>query len=195
MSPRIDPVLLAWVSANVIPFEARLRSKLRGICGNACEVDDLIQELYCRLLKLDTIEHIREPQAFLMQMAKNIGIDHLRRAAVVQIDAYANLDDLELIDGGATPERSAMARSELKWVFGLIANLPDRCKQVFSARRIYGLSQHETADSLGITENIVEKETVRGLKLISEMVARVGLEEGGAAAPAPSARLARQRKV
>ena len=81
------------------------------------------------------------------------------------------------VDGSAPQSLVAMARAELKWVFGLIATLPDRCREVFRARRIYGLSQHETAQSLGISEGIVEQETMKGMELISDMIARVGVQD------------------
>jgi RNA polymerase sigma factor (sigma-70 family) len=120
---------------------------------------------------------VREPRGFLVRISKNIVIDRMRRDAIVNIEAMANLDELEIADSAPSPERVALARAELRWVIGLIANLPDRCKEVFRARRIYGLSQIETAETLGISEGIVEKETMRGMALISDMIAQVGVHD------------------
>lgn len=176
MNSPINPAIVAWVSANVIPFEAELRAKLRRLCGSPEEVDDLVQDVYYRILKTESIEHIREPKAFLMQTAKNILVDKFRREAVVSIDAVANLEELHVADSSPSTERVALARAELKWVLGLVANLPERCKQVFSARKIYGMSQNETAESLGISENVVEKEMMKGVKLVAEMVKHTGVD-------------------
>lgn len=195
MNARVDPAIVAWVSANVIPFEAELRMKLRRLCNNPAEVDDLVQDVYYRILKTESIEHVREPKAFLMQTAKNILVDRFRRDAVVSIDAVANLEALDIPDSSPSTERVALARAELKWVLGLVANLPERCKQVFSARKIYGLSQKETADSLGISENIVEKEMMKGGKLVSEMIKSKGLGQAGDEMVAPPARAPRKRNV
>ncbi len=170
-----DPEIVAWVSAQIVPFEAELRHWLRSVSKGAFEVDDLIQDIYYRLLKLQSVDHIGEPRAYLYQMARNIIIDQMRRKAIVRIDTVQSLDDLAGFDQSPSPERVALARAELKWVLGLIANLPDRCKDVFKLRKIYGLSQAETARSLRISENVVEKETMRGLQLISAMVAKVGV--------------------
>lgn len=195
MSSPVDPHIVAWVSANVIPFEAELRAKLRRLCGNASEVDDLIQDVYYRILKTEAVEHIREPKAFLMQTAKNILVDRFRREAVVSIDAVANLEDLDIADNSPSTERVALARAELKWVLGLVAKLPERCKQVFSARKIYGMSQNETAASLGISENIVEKEMMKGVKLVSEMVKSMGIDSGEPGKATPQARISRKLNV
>jgi RNA polymerase sigma factor (sigma-70 family) len=170
-----DPEIVAWVSSQIVPFEAELRQKLVHICKRTEDIDDLVQDIYYRLLKLTSVEHIHEPRAYLFQIARHIVIDQVRRDQVVRIEAVQNLDDLGVFDTGPSPERITLARAELKWVLGVIANLPDRCKAVFRLRKIYGLSQAETAANLGVSENIVEKETMRGMRVISDMVARVGV--------------------
>jgi len=175
MQSTIDQDRVAWVSAHVIPFEAEMRARLRRLCRHPAEADDLMQDIYFRLLQAESVEHVREPRAFVMQIAKNLIIDRARRDAVVHIEPAAAIE--HIADVEPSPERVAMARAELKWVLGLIGELPDRCRQVFRARRIYGMSQNETAQCLRVTENVVEKETMRGLKLLSDMIARVGVDQ------------------
>ena len=89
----------------------------------------------------------------------------------------SSLEALDIADEAPSPERVAMARAELKWVIGLIGTLPKRCKDVFRARRIDGLSQRETAQALNISEGIVEQETMKGLELISDMIAHTGAHD------------------
>jgi RNA polymerase sigma factor (sigma-70 family) len=173
----MDEEVVEWVTSNFLPFEAELRLMLRRVCASPAEVDDVIQETYYKVLQMASMDHVREPRGFLVRISKNIVIDRMRRDAIVSIEAMANLEALEIADSAPSPERVALARAELRWVIGLIANLPDRCKEVFRARRIYGLSQSETAETLGITEGIVEKETMRGMTLISDMIARVGVHD------------------
>jgi RNA polymerase sigma factor (sigma-70 family) len=170
-----DPEIVAWVSSHVVPFEADLRKKLRYICGTADEVDDLVQDIYYRFLKMRSVDHIDDPRNYVFQMARNLVIDHLRRKRVVNIEAVQSLDELALFDGAPSPERVTMARAELKWVLGVIAKLPERCRDVFQMRKVYGLSQAETARQLGLSENVVEKETMRGMHIISDTVARVSV--------------------
>jgi RNA polymerase sigma factor (sigma-70 family) len=173
----MDEDVVEWVTSNFLPFEAELRAMLRRVCASPAEVDDVIQETYYKVLQMASMDHVREPRGFLVRISKNIVIDRMRRDAIVSIEAMANLDELEIADSAPSPERVALARAELRWVIGLIANLPDRCKDVFRARRIYGLSQIETADTLGSSEGIVDKETMRGMALISDMIARVGVHD------------------
>jgi RNA polymerase sigma-70 factor (ECF subfamily) len=143
-----------------------------------------------------SVDHIDDPRNYVFQMARNLVIDHLRRKRVVNIEAAQSLDELAVFDGAPSPERVAMARAELKWVLGVIAKLPERCREVFQMRKVYGLSQAETAQQLGLSENVVEKETMRGMHIISDTVARVSVssqqdarrQAGGASVPARSGR-------
>ena len=48
----------------------------------------------------------------------------------------------------------------------LIAALPDRCRRIFELRKIEGVSQREIARRLGVSEHVVENESVRGLRAI-----------------------------
>jgi RNA polymerase sigma-70 factor (ECF subfamily) len=150
--------IVTWVSLNVLPHEAELRMKLSMVCKDAAEVDDVLQEVYCRLLKLESVEQIWEPRGYVMRMARNI--------------------------------------AELKWVMGLIAGLPDRCRQVIRARRIHGLSQDATAETLGLSKSVVEKETMRGMALISESIEQAGIHYSVEHAKADSGKvLHRKRNV
>jgi RNA polymerase sigma-70 factor (ECF subfamily) len=169
--PAVDPKVVAWVAAHLTPFEAQLRLMFRRACGSPSELDDLVQEVYYRVLKQESLEHIREPRAFVVQTAKNILVDRSRRAASVPIHSVADVDVLPLEDAHPSTERVVEGRAQLEWVLRMVARLPERCQQVFRARKIFGMSQAEAASSLSLSENVVEKETMRGMTLIAGMVA------------------------
>lgn len=169
--------IINWLTAHLLPFEAEFRMRLRRVCTSAADVDDVIQEVYCKVMQMDDITHVKDPRGYFVQIAKNLITDRLRRDAVVNIDVMANLGELDIQDDMPGPERIVFGRVELRWVMGLIGKLPDRCREVFRARRIYGLSLKETADSLGVTEKAVEYESAKGMELISEMMKRQGAHD------------------
>lgn len=166
-----------WLTAHLLPFEAELRLRLRRVCASAADVDDVIQEVYCKVMQMGEVTHVKDPRGYFVQIAKNLVTDRLRRDAVVNIEMVANLGDLDVQDDMPGPERIVLGRTELRWVMGLIGKLPDRCRAVFRARKIYGLSQKEAAESLGITEKAVEYESTKAMELISEMMKRQGAHD------------------
>ena len=167
--------VVEWLKLNFLPFEAELRLMLRRVCRDVAEVDDVIQETCYRVLSMKSTDHVIGARAFLVQTARNILTDRLRREAIVSIEVMANMEDLQISDTGASPERVVMARAELNWVLAMISRLPERCKKVFQARRLHGLSQQETAEALGINVGLVEYEMVRALDLISQRIGRTGV--------------------
>lgn len=193
MSERRDNEVADWLTLNFLPHEAELRRMLRRVCASAAEIDDVIQESCYRILVMPDLGHVQHPKAFVFRTAKNIVLDRIRRDAVVSIETMANLEELEIADTTPSPDRVVFAREELKWVFGLIAKLPERCKAVFRARRVHGMSQDETARALGLTDSVVEHEMMKGMRLMSEMIARQGMDpltrERPAATPKRTAKI------
>lgn len=166
--------LLAWLGGRVLPHEAEVRGWLTRALNNPSDVEDVIQEAYCRLWSTTNPEQITNPRAYFFRVARNVVIDEMRKARVVRIETVAEIDELKAVSDDATPENVVSARAELRRVRQLIDGLSPRCRQIFEMRKIEGLSQKEIATKLGVSENIVENEASRGLKQILK-----AMEEGG----------------
>lgn len=158
--------IVAWVGNEVLPHEADVRAWLcrHGIATD--QVDDVIQEAYCRIAGLDNVSHIANGRSYLFRTARNILLEQIRRARIVRIDSVAEIELLNIVDHEPSPERIAAGRRDLRRVQALIARLPDRCRRIFELRRIQGVPQREIAEMLGVTENTVEAQAARGLRLI-----------------------------
>ncbi|MCA1935822.1 MAG: RNA polymerase sigma factor [Asticcacaulis sp.] len=171
---------LAFIGTHILPHEPGMRQWLSRAGLSPSERDDLVQEVYYRLLRQTSYAHITDPRAYLYRMARNLMLEQIRKNRVVSITTVQNLDELGRADLSPTPEQAVSARRELSRVMAFIESLPARCKAVFELRKVHGLSQAETAARLGLSENVVEKETARGLTLILKQVA-----EGDAPALVP----------
>jgi RNA polymerase sigma factor (sigma-70 family) len=158
--------IVAFVGGQILPHEADVRGWLRRSGSSAPDIDDVVQETYCRLAALEAVAHITNGRAYFFRTARNIAIEKIRRARIVRIDCVTEIDALNVVDDEPSPERVVAGRRELGRVQQLIKGLPERCRQIFTLRRIHGLSQKETALRLGVTENVVEMQSARGLRLI-----------------------------
>lgn len=168
---REEGEFVAWVGANIIPHERDLRLWLLRRLP-AANVDDVVQEAYCRIASLEGAAHILNGRAYLFRVAGNIVLEQARRAKTVSIHTSAHTDFEDVADEGPSPERVVSARRDLDQVRDLIAGLPERCRKVFVMRRVEGLPQKEVAARLGVTENVVEQQSVRGLRLILAALSR-----------------------
>jgi RNA polymerase sigma-70 factor (ECF subfamily) len=169
--------IVAFVGGQILPHEADARAWLRRSGAAAADIDDVIQETYCRLAALESVAHIVNGRAYFFRTARNIAIEKIRRARIVRIDCVTEIDALNVVDDEPSPERVVAGRRELGRVQQLIEGLPERCRQIFTLRRIHGLSQRETALRLGVTENVVEMQSARGLRLILRALSEAAAQD------------------
>ncbi|MBN9320343.1 MAG: RNA polymerase subunit sigma-24 [Caulobacterales bacterium 68-7] len=158
--------IVAWVGAQVLPHEADVRAWLRRKGAAPDEVDDVVQETYCRLAALPRVDHIANGRAYFFQSARNVAAERARRARVVRLDWLTEIELERIVDSEPIADRVLAGRQELRRIERLIEALPERCKEIFRLRRIQGISQKEIAQRLNVTENVVETQATRGLQLI-----------------------------
>lgn len=165
-----------WLGRQVLPHEPALRSWLRRRRLGGLDIDDVIQETYTRLIAAESVSHVQNAKSYAFQIAGSVVIDHLRRMKVVSIAAVPDLDYLEVVSDDPSPERQVIDRDELHRLAQAIAALPAKVREVFTLRRVHGLSQREVAVRLGITESTVEKHMSRGFLLMLELFGHGGKE-------------------
>ena len=185
--------IVAFVGGQILPHEADVRAWLRRTGSLPADIDDVIQETYCRLAALDSVSHIASGRAYFFRTARNIAIEKIRRARIVRIDCVTEIDALNVIDDEPSPERVVAGRRELGRVQQLIEELPERCRQIFTLRRIHGLSQKEIAARLGVTENVVETQSARGLRLILRALSEATTQDQSAVGKAHELHPVRKR--
>lgn len=177
-----DHARVRWLAHEVLPHEQDVRAWLKRSLVTSNDVDDVIQEAYCRLAKLKAVEQIESPRAYFFQTARSVVLEQMRRARIVRIEAVTEIDALRVEWDEPSPERIAGGRKELERVLKIVATLPERSRRIFEMRRILGMSQREIAAQLGVTENVVENEAARGLKAVLAGLGKTG-DEGRAATP------------
>lgn len=171
--------IVRWVASEIMPHEASVRAWLRRSRVPSEEIDDLIQEAYCKLVGLECVDQIENPDGYFFQTVRNLLADKIRRAKIVRIETVMEIETLGVCSDEPTPESAAASRRELARVQALIMNLPERCRRVFELRKVEGVSQREIARRLGISESAVENEAVKGMRLIIRALQEQGADVRG----------------
>ena len=159
--------LAAWVARELLPHEPLVRAMLRKMRASAEDIDDVVQDCYCRFAMLETIDHIEQPRAYFKVTARHLLGRRLERARVIPFDAY---NDMSMFIDEETPSQEQLlsSRSDYALLLKLMKKLPKRCRTVVELRKLKGLSQKAIAQQLGITEKAVEKQVWLGVRALRE---------------------------
>lgn len=175
--PPSDSEQSRWFETHLRPHEPMLRAWLASLFPSAGgEIDDLVQEAYLRVLQARERSPLQSPKAFLFATARNLACDHFRRARVARTDALADFDELAVLDESDGIPETVARNQELEILTQAIQSLPDRCRQVFTLRKVYGMAQADIARQLGISEHTVSAQLTIGVHKCTEFMARVRRE-------------------
>ena len=156
--------LSRWFAAEVQPHEAALRAWLRVRFPSVGDGDDVVQESYLRLVKAHETGPIRAAKSFLFMTARNLALNYLRHQRYERAEALRETESTSVLDESASIPETVARAQETESLKKAIQSLPERCREVFTLRRIHGLSQKEVAAQLGISEKTVEAQSVIALR-------------------------------
>jgi len=159
-----------WFIDEILVHEPALTRFLKRRWSDQAEIADLRQESYARAYHAARKALPLYPKSHLFGIARNLMIDRLRKAKVVAIDAVAELEALQLVSDDPCAERHLQGRQELARLLAALDQLPPRCRKVVEMRKIEQLSQREIALALGISENTVEHQVVKGMRLLAGII-------------------------
>jgi RNA polymerase sigma-70 factor (ECF subfamily) len=159
-----------WFAENLLAHEPLLRSWLQSRFGAALPVNDIIQEAYLRVVQVRRTSPVNAPKAFLFATARNLALNATRHARVRGEHLTQAVDESELLDEDSNVRETVAKYEELEILTQAIQALPDRCRQIFTLRKVYGLSQADIARRLDISARTVNAQLTIGLNKCADFV-------------------------
>ena len=156
-----------------LPDYGKVLTYFQHQVGSKADAEDLTQETYSRLVEWLPKVVVQHPRGLLFRIARNLLVDRSRAQARSR-DCCEPLTDERLEgtpSGTATPLQQLTARDDLRKVQGAIAELPERCREVFILNRFGGFSYFEIATRLDISTSTVEKHMIRALAACRDVLA------------------------
>lgn len=169
-----------WFSERLHPCEDLLRAWLHSRFPGIRDVDDIIQSAYLKILAAyeESGLEMKSPQAFLFATARNLAIDIVRREKIVRFEPIVESDPSFVLENAAQAKKAVSRKDDLELMTEAIQSLPDRCRQVFTLRKVYGYSHQEIASQLGISPNTVAVQASKGLRLCKDFIKGSGEWKG-----------------
>ena len=135
------------------------------------EAKDAIQEGLIKIWdKRADWEAVENPEAWAMQIVKNICLDRLRKKKTVQ----KHQDSLKLEQTyGQDPGRISLWQDQWAILQEVMDQLSEKQKTVFILREVEGSSYQEIAELLGISESQVKTDLFRSRKFLKASMQKI----------------------
>lgn len=135
------------------------------------EVEDVVQEAFVKVIEAQRRREIREPRSYLYKTARNLAISKLRSGHHRLTDTVGELlPELELLQT-PTMEQQFESRQRFDVFCRAVRRLPTQGQRVYILRRVYGYTQKETAEYLGITVKTVEAHQAKAMVRCADYMA------------------------
>jgi RNA polymerase sigma factor (sigma-70 family) len=159
----------AWFIREVLPLEAALTQFLRRGWRSNNDIEDLCHDVFVHVYEAAQREIPNPAKSFVFATARNLLIDRVRRENVVSIEAVADMEALGTADDEPGPDRSAIARQELRRLQTALDRLPRKQRETVVMRKIDGLSRPEIAARLGVAEATVSRYLEQGMDALTDL--------------------------
>jgi RNA polymerase sigma-70 factor (ECF subfamily) len=168
---------LAWEGL-VRAYQARVYAIAYGYTGNAEEARDLAQEVFVRVYR--HIDRCPEPEKFLawlVRIARNAGVDHLRRRKARPPAQDIPVEEAHhLAAPGARPDEEAAAVDRRELVYRALQELSVKNREIILLKDMQGLPLEEISQMLGIPLGTVKSRSNRARLELAQAV--LALEAG-----------------
>ena len=157
-------------------LRGNLARTVRGIVPPN-EIEDIVQETYVRVCQIERKDKIREPRSFLFKTARNLALDHAKRA---ESRLAVSTEDISEADFGEAEQSVdetfdwVASNEEFSRFCDAVRHLPVQCRRAFVLKKVYGCSQREIAREMNISESTVEKHIAQGIKRCTSFIMQHG---------------------
>ena len=153
----VDRILDAFISAR-----GRLFRLVRGMVPPK-DVEDIVQETYVRICQVENKSPIRDPQAFMLRTARNLALDHLKRAETRLTEGVGDIDDVAF-SALDTTYTQAVSDQDFALFCEAIRELPRQSRRAFILKKVYGYSLKEIMVEMNLGQPTIETHIVNATK-------------------------------
>lgn len=163
-------------------YNERVYRVARAIVRDDAEAEDVMQQAYVNAYaSLRQFAGRARFSTWLTRIAIHEALARVRKRGRYEAfdDEHSNVEPFMAERQSSDPERQALGgelRRLLEWA---IDELPDGAREVFVLREVEGLSTAETAESLGVSDDVVKTRLSRAKAALRRTV----MERTGATAP------------
>jgi RNA polymerase sigma-70 factor (ECF subfamily) len=146
--------------------------------GNAHVAEEILQDAFLQVSRMDSEEVIANPDGYLMKVAINLSTDWMRHESSrrrrerdwVQSNTLFQTSG-EATEGDPAADQILIAKDEWARLGRLVETLSPPVRTAFILHKVKGLSHEETARMMGLSKSTVEKHIMKAMRRVLELAA------------------------
>lgn len=155
------------VEAAFVEMRTALQRTVSRIVTDRTDIDDILQDTFLKAVRSEKTTEVRNPKAFLMTVARSVALNDLAKKSRSIVDYVEEAALPEVNNTEPALEDHIAARERYALFCEAVATLPRQCRRAFMLRKVFGYSQKEIAQRMGISVSTVEKHLIAGLSRCS----------------------------
>lgn len=164
--------LIAWLFTK---HRGRLHTFLGRRVRRQEDIEELVQEVYARMLAVRDIENVRNPEGYLFTVAANLAKEHaLRERATQQAVDVEDASVQEQVAHIPAFGTYIDAEARIKRLREVLRELPPKCHAAVVMAHWYGMSYGAVAERLGVSPHMVKKYLSQALMHCRRRMGRLG---------------------
>jgi transmembrane sensor len=128
-----------WISSLVDESGRELLRFLARRLGNETEAEDLAQEVYLRLLRVDDVSHVRNRRAYVLRVAANVAHEWRMLARNRRVHSSENIE--EQVSTSHGPQELATQEQDMRCLMRALSTLSPVCRSVVLLLKRDGLAR------------------------------------------------------
>ena len=146
-------------------YRESLRRYIARLAIRPEDVEDILQDTFVSVHRVQDAESIRSPKFYLYAVARRTAYRELKRQAARGAESIE-----EAVEHGNEPaadisplDEALEAREHFRTLTDVVAELPPQCRRVFVLRKVFGFSHKEISATMGISISTIEKYLARAM--------------------------------
>ena len=161
------------IAATFIKYRTKMMRAVGAIVSSD-DIEDIVQEAFIKSYEAELTQEIRYERTYMLKTARNLALNHVNSAASQLNQAVDDMDMLSNDLIGYNLEKHVESKERFIHFCRATESLSPEVKRVFLLKKVYGMSQRDIAELVGLSESTVEKHVAKGLLQCSKFLASSG---------------------
>ena len=164
------------IAKTFLSYRGQLVKAIRGIVKTD-DIEDIVQETFVKSFEAELKQEIKYERTYMLKTARNLALNHVARASEKFNDSLEELSGLPAHLTSTNLEKQVESKERFLNFCRATDTLSVEVKRVFLLKKVYGLSQKEIADYLGLSQSTIEKHVAKGLQQCSSYLNSLSQQE------------------